>query len=149
MNIHIYCLRWHCVMWLINSGTLLILVCAWMSSNQLLLNLDMTQFLWCGSKQNLKEDLAQLADIWLSLVVLTFVRDFGVIVDSEMTFEKHVSQLSQTCFFLLSLAWGHTLPYTIPALQTLTHPFVTCRLDLCNSVFVGASHLLWIFTDCF
>jgi hypothetical protein len=77
-------------------------VSAWMASNRLRLNQDKTQFLWFGSAlQLVKRDSQVLSTMCPALLALTSARDLGVILDSELSFDKHISQLSQSCFFQL------------------------------------------------
>jgi len=81
--------------------------------------------------------ISQLAAISPSLVSLNTVKDLGVVTDSELTFEKHCSKLSQTGFFHLCRLWAIRRSLTAPAMKTLVHAFVTSRLDFCNAILVG------------
>ena len=64
----------------------------WMSSNRLRLNLDKTQFLWLGSREQLTRlDDAQLTTLLPALTELTSARDLGVIIDRELSFDPHAS----------------------------------------------------------
>lgn len=115
-------------------------VSAWMASNRLRLNLDKTQFLWLGSKEQLaKLDKQQLAAILPALVESTSARDLGVILDEQLTFKQHVSKLSQSCYFQLRRLRSIRRSLSPALLNTLVHAFVCSRLDFCNSSFCGSS----------
>jgi len=77
----------------------------WMTSNRLRLNQQKTDFLWCGTRYKLAaRDLDQLAAISSALILHFSVRDLGVILDSELSFEQHASKVTETCFFPLMSA---------------------------------------------
>ena len=114
-------------------------VSAWMASNRLRLNLDKTQYLWLGSRERLAMlDKAQLAALLPALVESTSARDLGVIIDTELSFDRHVSKLSQSCFFQLRRLRAIRRSLTPATLTTLVHAFVCSRLDFCNSCFYGS-----------
>jgi len=114
-------------------------VSAWMASNRLRLNLDKTQFLWLGSREQLaKLGLQQLAAILPALVESTSARDLGVMLDRELSFEQHVAKLSQSCFFQLRRLRSIRKSLSQSMLNTLDHAFVCSRLDYCNSSFHGS-----------
>ena len=74
-------------------------VSAWMAPNRLRLNEDKTQYMWFGSRQQLaKRDVKRLASILPSLIESTSARDLGVILDSELSFEKHVTKIDSNVF---------------------------------------------------
>jgi hypothetical protein len=115
-------------------------VSLWMASNRLRLNLDKTQFMWFGSRQQLvKRDLQQLAAVSSSLMVSSSVRDLGVILDGELSFDEHITKLTQTCYFHLRRLRTIRRSLSLAALKTLVHSFVCNRIDFCNSAFFGAS----------
>ena len=69
----------------------------WMSSNQLRLNTDKTQFIWLGTSHFLgKRDMARVSAILPSTDV---VNNLGVYFDSELLMERQVSRLCQVCLF--------------------------------------------------
>ena len=114
-------------------------VSSWMASNRLRLNLDKTQFIWLGSRERLAMiDEAQLAALHPALIESTFARDLGVIIDRELSFGKHVSKLSQSCFFQLRRLRAIRTSLTPATLTALVHAFVCSRLDFCNSNFYGS-----------
>ena len=74
----------------------------------------------------------------VSLPVSTAIKSLGVIIDSSMAFDDHVTAICKACNFH---AWAlrHTHHHlTLPVAQTLTCSIVGSRLDYCNSVLYGA-----------
>src|SRR6218665_2766673 len=73
-----------------------------MSSNQLSLNPNKTQFIWFGTPQQLlKLDLSLLSEGSPSFTFHTSVRNLGVVLDSMLTFSEHVVNLTQSSYFHL------------------------------------------------
>ena len=66
-------------------------------------------------------------------------RILGVILDNELSFNKHITQVVQTCFgFLRKL---HSIKHflTQDHLKSLVCSYIFSRLDYCNSLFYGIS----------
>ncbi len=71
----------------------------WMTNNFLLLNSDKTEILLIGpnnSAQNLLDYNLQLDGC---PVTSSTVKNLGVILDSNLSFEKHISNVTKTAFF--------------------------------------------------
>jgi len=65
------------------------------------------------------------------------VRNLGVIFDSQMRLDKHVTSIVQASFRNLRDMY-RVRPYIPQAsLETLVHAFITSRLDYCNSLLYG------------
>ena len=122
----------------------------WMSSNRLCLNLDKTEYLWLGTRQQLgKRDTwnvkreTTLSNISAAMVSDTFTLNLGVLLDQELSMGDHITTLSQVCFFHLRRIRVVHHSLTRNALLTLVHAFVCSRIDFCNSVmFEVHSYLL-------
>ena len=76
----------------------------WCASRRLQLNAVKTEVIWIGTCGPLQ----QLAGEDLSVTIgsetippSTIVRDLGVLIDSELTLQKHVSRLASSCFYQL------------------------------------------------
>ena len=112
----------------------------WMSSNRLRLNPDKTEFIWFGTRYQ----MSKLNPRSISVIPSssTSVRDLGVMLDSELTMEGHVSKLCQSCFFQLRRLRSIRHSLSRHALLTLVHAFISSRLDFCNSVLYGISAYL-------
>ena len=69
------------------------------------------------------------------------VRDLGVILDSELSMQVHISKISSTCFFhLRRLRKLRPLIDTASA-QRLASAFILSRVDYCNAVRLPTSPL--------
>ncbi len=69
--------------------------------------------------------------------VYTLVKNLGVILDSNLSFQNHMSHVTKTAFFLLrNIA---KLRNMLPAsdAEKLVHAFMTSRLDYCNALLAG------------
>ncbi len=64
------------------------------------------------------------------------VKHLGVILDSNLSFENHISHVTKTAFFhLRNIAKLRSmLQVTISDAEKLVHAFMTSRLDYCNAL---------------
>ena len=113
----------------------------WMSSNQLRLNADKTQFIWLGTSHFLgRRDMQAVSSFLQSSVV---VNNLGVYLDSGLVMDRQVSKLCQVCYFHLRRLRTVRRSLTKESLLTLVHAFVTSRVDHCNGLLFGShSYLL-------
>ncbi len=100
-----------------------------MTNNFLLLNSDKTEILLIGpnnSTQNLLDYNLQLDGC---PVTSSTVKHLGAILDSNLSFEKHISNVTKTAFFhLRNIAkLRNMLPVSSDA-EKLVHAFMTSRL---------------------
>ena len=70
------------------------------------------------------------------------VRVLGVIFSADLGLEKHVSNISTTCFHNLRRLRHIRRSLTSEFATTLVHAFVTSRVDYCNAVFAGAPKII-------
>ena len=65
------------------------------------------------------------------------VRNLGVLFDTNLSFESHVSSICKTAFFHLknTSKLRHTL--SMKNAEQLVHAFMTSRLDYCNAIMGG------------
>jgi len=70
------------------------------------------------------------------------VRVLGVIFSADLSLEKHVSNVSATCFHYLRRLRHIRRSLTSESATTLVRAFVTSRIDYCNVVFAGAPNKL-------
>jgi len=65
------------------------------------------------------------------------VRDLGVVLDSELSFGPHISQLVSRCF--LQLRWIKSCVRALPmdVAKAVVNSFVISRVDYCNSLLAG------------
>src|SRR6218665_4181602 len=67
---------------------------AWMSSNRLRLNPSKTQYIWLCTRQQLaKLDLVAMALRFPHLAFSLTVRDLGLTLDQQLTFDPHINRL--------------------------------------------------------
>ncbi len=114
----------------------------WMTNNFLLLNSDKTEILLIGpnnSTQNLLDYNLQLDGC---PVTSSTVKNLGVILDSSLSFENPISNVTKTAFFHLRniVKLWNMLPVSDAeklVLGMLVHAFMTSRLDYCNALLGG------------
>ena len=110
----------------------------WMGSNRLRLNVDKTQLIWIGTRQQLskiiiKETLLQSATVPFS----SAVTNLGVTIDSELRMADHIANLCKSSYFQLRQLRQIRRSLTTDAWKTLVHAFISSRLDYCNSLLFG------------
>jgi len=69
----------------------------WMMASRLRLNPSKTQVMWLGSSQQL--DKINIRDVPLlsaSITVINTARDFGVILDSQLSLDAHVASVCRS-----------------------------------------------------
>ncbi len=104
-----------------------------MTNNFLLLNSDKTEILLIGpnnSTQNLLDYNLQLDGC---PVTSSTVKNLGVILDSNLSFEKHISNVTKTAFFHLRNFAKLRKMLPVSDAEKLVHAFMTSRLDYCQS----------------
>jgi len=109
-----------------------------MAANVLLLNSDKTEMLVLGPKK--QRDLLLNLTINLNgctVVSNKTVKDLGVTLDPDLSFEEHIKTISRTAFFhLRNIAKIRNFLSKNDA-EKLIHAFVTSRLDYCNALLSG------------
>ncbi len=112
----------------------------WMTSNFLLLNSEKTEVLIIRPKTPTCNNLEHCLTLDVcSVDSSSSVRNLGVLFDSNLSFESHVSSICKTVFFHLK-----NISKLQPILSTsnaemLIHAFMTSRLDYCNALLGGCS----------
>jgi len=118
-----------------------------MSANRLKLNMDKTKLLWAGTRHSLSMGDDSFPSLQLGAAIIApsqHVRVLGVIFSADLSLEKHVSNVSVTCFHHLCRLWHIRCSLTSESPMTLVHAFVTSRVDYryCNIVFAGAPKII-------
>ncbi len=67
------------------------------------------------------------------------VRNLGVLFDSKLSFESHVSSICKTAFFHLKNISKLRPMLSMSNAEILIHAFMTSRLDYCNALLGGCS----------
>ncbi len=63
-------------------------------------------------------------------VTSSTVKNLGVILDSNLSFENHISHVKKTAFFHLR----NIAMLSVSDAEKLVHAFMTSRLDYCNAL---------------
>ena len=83
---------------------------AWMGSNRQKMNLDKTQMIWQGVRQQLAALLTTPVRLHDTTIVVpsTSVRNLGVLFDNKMTMAAHVNSITNNYFFLPAVVTFHS-----------------------------------------
>ena len=105
----------------------------WMSANRL----------WAGTRRSLSMEDGSFPSLQLGGTIIApsqhvRVLGLGVIFSADLSLQKHVSNVSATCFHHLRRLQHIRRSLTSESATTLVHAFVTSRVDYCNVVFAGA-----------
>ncbi len=108
-----------------------------MTSNFLLLNSDKTEILLIGPKDSTQNLLDYNLQLDGCTVTSSTVKNLGVILDSNLSFENHISNVTKTAFFhLINIAKLQNM-LSVSDVEKLVHAFMTSRLDYCNALLGG------------
>ncbi len=67
------------------------------------------------------------------------VMNLGVLFDSNLSFESHISSICKTTFFHFKYISKLRPMLSMTNAETLIHAFMTSRLDYCNALLGGCS----------
>ncbi len=67
-------------------------------------------------------------------VTSSTVKNVGVILDSNLSFENHISHVTKTAFFHLRNIAKLRNMLSVSDAEKLVHAFITSRLDYCNAL---------------
>lgn len=111
----------------------------WMIRNRLCLNADKTEIIILGSMRRLKTCPSCPLDIADSFIpVATSVRNLGFIIDSSLTFTKHVTGLTSTLYYYIRQLRTIRKSLSVNTCHALVRAMILSRLDYCNGLLVGA-----------
>ena len=113
---------------------------SWMSSNRLKLNADKTEFMWLGTRQQLsKIDNEPLHVGGQLLSPSNSARSLGVVIDGQLTMDKHAKNVVKNCFYQLRQLRSVKRSLTLEARRSLMAAFIASRVDYCNAIFYGVA----------
>ncbi len=112
----------------------------WMTNNFSLLNSEKAEVLIIGPKNHKSNNLACCLTLdGCSLDSSSSVRNLGVLLDSNLSFDSHVSRICKTEFFNLKNIFKLRPMLSMSNAEMLIHAFMTSSLDYCNALLVGCS----------
>ncbi|KAI5623477.1 hypothetical protein C0J50_17264, partial [Silurus asotus] len=109
----------------------------WMTHNFLLLNSDKMEILLIGPKTSIQK--LQHLNLHLdrcSVTTGSTVKDLRVILDSNLSFNNHINQVTKTAFFHLRNIFK-LRNMSISDAEKLIHAFMTSRINYCNALLGG------------
>ena len=113
----------------------------WMLYNNLKMN-DKTELLILHSRYRPRPSL-EFVTVGHSPVSPTpSARNIGVVFDSTMNFEKHISEICKSAFFHIRNISQVRRYLSTESTRTLVNAFVTSRIDSCNSLLYGLPNYL-------
>ena len=107
----------------------------WMTQNFLQLNQSKSEIILFGPPSSTISLHSQLGP--LSANVTPAARNLGVFFDSNLSFNKHVSTVVQSCYLQLRNIAKIKSFLSPPDLEIVIHALISSRLDYCNSLFYG------------
>lgn len=107
----------------------------WMSQNFLQLNKDKTEVLVIGNEAQRIDLLPYLVSTGLK--AKNHIRNLGVIFDSDLSFNNHISNVCKTAYYHLRNISKVRDTISIVDCEKLIHAFVSSRLDYCNALLSG------------
>ena len=105
-------------------------------------NDDKTEILFINSRYRQYDPLPQIkiGDAYISAT--ESARNIGVIFDSGMTLEQHITTTAQQAFFHLRNISRIKCYLDQNSLKTVCHAFITSKIDHCNSLYIGLPKIL-------
>ena len=107
----------------------------WMNQNFLQLNQEKTEVIVFGNKEKRVTVSKQLES--LSLETKDLVRNLGVLIDSDLTFNSHIRSITKTAFYQLKNISRVKGFMSQKDQEKLIHAFISSRLDYCNGLLTG------------
>ena len=112
----------------------------WMNDNYLKLNDDKSECLLIGTSKRVSQCSVSTFECCSAQIPMSnTVRNLGVILDSELSLNDHVTKLIQSCFLQLRNIGNVRKYLTKQSAEILVLALVMSRLDYCNSILAGAT----------
>ena len=111
----------------------------WLSQNCLKLNDGKTELMVIGQPAQLKKITSDI-NITIGDSVISgssSVRNIGAVLDSELSMDEQIKNICRSCNISLQSLSKRRSCLTEDSATTLTHAFITCKLDNLNSLLTG------------
>ncbi|XP_060539382.1 uncharacterized protein LOC132709511 [Pantherophis guttatus] len=108
----------------------------WMGRNRLRLNPSKTEWLWFPTSRY-SQLTPSLTIGGESLAPTERARNLGVLLDSRLSLEEHLTAVTRRIFHQVRLIRQLRPFLDRDSLHTVTHALVTSRLDYCNALYMG------------
>ncbi len=105
-----------------------------MTNNFLLFNSDKTEILLIRPKNSTQNIMDHNLQLDRCTVTSSSIKNLGVILDSNLYFENHISHVTKTAFFHLRNIANLWNMLSVSDAEKLDHAFMTTRLDYCNAL---------------
>lgn len=107
----------------------------WMNQNFLQLNEEKTEVIVFGNKEKRVAVSKHLES--LALETKDQVRNLGVLIDSDLTFNNHIKSVTKSAFYQLKNISRIKGFMSQTDQEKLIHAFISNRLDYCNGLLTG------------
>ena len=114
-------------------------ICHWMDVNELKLNHDKTEIMLIYSKYHTRLPFSYFSIGNERLTTTANARSLGVVVDDNMLFDAHVSDICRSSFNQLRHLSKIRKYLTRESSEIAVHAFITSKLDYCNSLLYSCS----------
>ncbi len=106
----------------------------WMINNVIILNSKKTEILLIGPKKGTHILLDHNLQLDGSPIPSSTVKNGGVVLDRNLSFENPISHVTKTAFFHLRNIAKLRNMLPVSDAEKLVHAFMTSRLDCCNAM---------------
>ena len=116
-------------------------IATWCCQNHLLINPDKTKFMLFGTRQLLSRQLTSptLSFLGKILFPVTFAKDLGVILDSHLTYNAHISQLVSSCLAKLVQISRVKHSFDKTSLSLIIKSLVFSKIFYCSTIWSNTS----------
>ena len=113
----------------------------WFLSNGLLLNAEKSDAVVLSTSQQASKIPvnSSIRVAGCDIRLFDSVRNLGVVIDSRLSFDEHVSSVCKSCYFHMKAFRQIRHSLTIDTSKTIARSIVMSRLDYCNFVLYGTS----------
>ena len=105
----------------------------WMTVNMLKMNRDKTELVVLNARHRPPSPLTSISDCDEVISMSSAARNIGVLYDSSLSMEHHVTAVCKAGFCHLRNISRTRKYISRPTAEILVHAFITSRLDFCNS----------------